>query len=130
MVSLEKRRERGREYYHKHKEKRRAKWRIWAAENKEALRAYKRKQCAKRRKELRDEIVLLLGSICIQCEFSDVRALQIDHVNAGGAAERKRLGTDITYLCKILKSAREKGSEEYQLLCANCNWIKRYSDYS
>ena len=67
----------------------------------------------------RSAILEIMGGKCCRCGFDDVRALQIDHVNGGGSQERKT-----TWNVNILKSflADEK---KYQLLCANCNWIKR-----
>jgi len=47
----------------------------------------------------RQKVVDSLGGVCVRCGFSDIRALQIDHIK-----------------------------NKYQLLCANCNWIKRYED--
>lgn len=64
-----------------------------------------------------------LGSVCSKCGFSDIRAIQIDHVNGGGSKELSKL-TWAQYMKKVEKSADE-GTGEYQLLCANCNWIKR-----
>lgn len=52
---------------------------------------------------------------------SDKRCLQIDHVFGGGVQERKKLGSKARYL-KVLNDQ----SGVYQLLCANCNWIKRH----
>ena len=91
-------------------------------------------------KRKRAEIVKLLGGKCVRCGFSDSRALQIDHVYGSGRrhAGRKHLkqmgkhgcrkNSGIKnysgYLHKILKEIKS-GSKDYQLLCANCNWIKR-----
>lgn len=61
-----------------------------------------------------------LGSRCQRCGFSDVRALQIDHKNGGGSQERKRLRSMITYL-RLVRAC----PSNYQILCANCNWIKK-----
>lgn len=71
----------------------------------------------------RKEVLELMGGKCIRCGFSDIRTLQIDHVNGGGVKEKKKF-TAITYLKKVIKSFNE-GKNEYQLLCANCNWIKK-----
>jgi hypothetical protein len=71
------------------------------------------------RAQLRAAIFALLGDICVQCGFADKRALQIDHKHGGGCKERKRIGD-----YKVLKRVLEH-PEEYQILCANCNWIKR-----
>ena len=63
----------------------------------------------------------LLGDKCAKCGFSDVRALQIDHINGDGVTERKQLRS-IGIRRKISMTGVTTG---YQLLCANCNWIKR-----
>lgn len=60
-----------------------------------------------------------LGGVCIRCSFSDIRALQIDHINGDGTIERKSLSP-----CKLYKLALNNPTK-YQVLCANCNWIKR-----
>ena len=54
----------------------------------------------------------------------DIRCLQIDHVNSNGAELRKR-GEDITHFAYHNKILKTVPGVEYQLLCANCNWIKR-----
>ena len=69
--------------------------------------------------ELRKKVLMFLGGKCKRCGFEDVRALQIDHVNGGGAKEIRRLGATSMYR-RVFRHP-----EEYQLLCANCNWIKR-----
>lgn len=77
----------------------------------------------KQRKYLKERIVQLLGSKCIHCGFSDPRALQIDHVHGNGRKERKNHNL-LCYYRMVLKKVKA-GSKDYQLLCANCNWIKR-----
>lgn len=67
------------------------------------------------------EVFTKLGSKCVRCGFSDSRALQIDHVTGSGSTERRSLN-GIPYLNKVLKVI---DAGIYQLLCANCNWIKR-----
>lgn len=51
---------------------------------------------------------------------TDIRCLQIDHVNGGGNKEIKQLSFSVR-LRKILDDTEGV----YQLLCSNCNWIKR-----
>lgn len=75
------------------------------------------------------QIFKMLGNKCARCGETDWRVLQIDHVNGGGTQERliegKRRGNAFyrwIYL-QILN-----GSKKYQLLCANCNWKKRYEN--
>ena len=66
----------------------------------------------------RRETLEFLGNKCIKCGFSDWRALQIDHINGCGIKNR----LDRYALLVDVK----KHSEKYQLLCSNCNWIKKY----
>lgn len=57
------------------------------------------------------------------CPFNceDVRCLTIDHINGGGTKHRKSLG-----LSRFNFWLRNHGFPEgYQVLCWNCNWIKR-----
>ena len=72
--------------------------------------------------KLRETVLLALGNKCCLCGFSDTRTLQIDHINGGGVKEKKEITS--TYYIHVLKEF-ESGSKKYQLLCANCNWIKR-----
>ena len=65
----------------------------------------------------------LLGNKCCHCGFSDIRALQIDHINGGGS--NKERNRNSSYYKKVAKSI-EKNEKEFQILCANCNWIKRW----
>ena len=71
----------------------------------------------------------LYGRKCVRCGFSDMRALQLDHVKDDGNLNRirKRDGKRVTKTqpawYDAMKSYRP---EKYQILCANCNWIKRH----
>ena len=65
--------------------------------------------------------IQILGGKCVRCGFSDPRALQADHINGGGIKDRK---ITTTYPLHIIKSVMNK-ENKFQLLCANCNWIKR-----
>lgn len=77
-----------------------------------------------RAKTLRQALLALFGGKCCRCGFDDPRALQIDHVNGGGGQERKALQNAGRVYKKVL--ADQTG---YQLLCANCNWIKKYEEH-
>lgn len=65
-----------------------------------------------------------LGGECVMCGFNDYRALQIDHINGGGS-EQRRMGGFGSSFHKYVIDSYKKDKNEYQLLCANCNWIKR-----
>ena len=82
--------------------------------------------------ELRRKVFEKLGKRCNnpQCKrvnndgstgCLDVRCLQIDHVKGDGVEDRKKVGVSATFLRKVLKDEINL----YQLLCSNCNWIKR-----
>jgi hypothetical protein len=74
-----------------------------------------------RRTKRRLEIIALLGGRCVKCSFDDPRALQIDHINGGGRQDEARATA-----YKLYKAVENDTSREiYQLLCANCNQIKR-----
>ena len=80
-------------------------------------REYKRRQ--------RNAILEALGGKCSKCGFQDKRALQIDHINGDGARERK-IGEYKGGFEKHVLQSFLRGDNVYQLLCANCNWIKRF----
>lgn len=79
---------------------------------------------SKKRKEFRQKIIAKFGGKCIQCGFNDWRALQVDHVNGGGTQEVKIVFN--RNRDKYNQSLLKDKSNKYQLLCANCNWIKKY----
>lgn len=54
---------------------------------------------------------------------TDERCLQIDHIYGGGNKEVKEL----SYSTRLLKYLEDM-TGMYQLLCANCNWIKRHEN--
>ena len=67
-----------------------------------------------------------LGGCCQKCGFTDDRALQVDHVHGDGANDVLRYGGATFYNAVIRSTFHKEG--KYQLLCANCNWIKRAED--
>lgn len=85
---------------------------------------HKRKQAREYTREYKDKIYDILGHCCNQCGFSDERALQIDHIDGGGREHRLRVGRgNRSYYKSILDDPKIKS--KFQILCANCNWIKR-----
>lgn len=59
---------------------------------------------------------------CVQCGFSDIRALSIDHLNGDGYGHRKRVGNGIHLYNWLIKNKFPSG---FQTLCMNCQFIKR-----
>lgn len=94
------------------------------AKNREKMRKQQNLSHRNTRKKIRLSIFDLLGFKCCRCGFDDIRALQIDHVNGDGSQHRAIPGNSISYFKGILKKVME-GSKDFQILCANCNWIKR-----
>jgi len=79
-----------------------------------------------RRSRLRLAVVNLLGAECVKCGMRDLRCLQLDHINGGGNTDNVNR-TSSSYN-KLLKNPQELFMK-LQLLCANCNWIKRYEEH-
>lgn len=115
----EKLKEYARDYYRKHRDK------IRTHNNTEQIREKMRENLKKARKNLLD----LFGNKCsnpnclVPGGCRDARCLQLDHINGGGVRElRARKG----YSASIYYSIHpEEAKEKLQLLCANCNWIKK-----
>ena len=78
-----------------------------------------REERLQRRKKTLDA----MGGKCIKCGFSDYRAIQIDHMNGDGKIERHLLRRKDYYETVLASYLKEEN--RYQLLCCNCNWIKR-----
>lgn len=70
----------------------------------------------------RQEVIDLLGGKCSTCSFSDIRALEIDHIQGDGYLE-KATGT-ITRYRKLVNTPNLV--ERFQLLCGNCHNIKTH----
>lgn len=69
----------------------------------------------------RAEVLDALGTECVRCGYSDdIRALCVDHVKGDGYKDRGKTG--VAKWCHVLKNL---DTSSYQILCANCNTIKR-----
>jgi hypothetical protein len=80
---------------------------------------------------LRNTLINALGGKCIYCGIKDRRCLQFDHINGHG---RQQLGKQFgvtsgnsVYLYYI--NNIEEFKSTYQLLCANCNIIKKIENH-
>src|SRR5690242_6769553 len=85
----EKRRASARAWYWRHHDKAIASRRQYYLRNKEQELEALRQAVVKKRAALFE---LLGGAKCARCGFSDTRALQFDHINAGGRKDRERVG--------------------------------------
>lgn len=109
----------GRKYRETHKESEKKRNIEWQKKNRKIISLQGREKYRK----TKEEILSLLGSKCKRCGFSDIRALQIDHIEGGGNKALKNANNEYR---RILKFLRENiYQNKYQLLCANCNWIKK-----
>lgn len=106
----------------KYREKARERDRLYRLSNLADIRRKTAERTLAFHHSLRIRALQHLGGKCHRCGFEDPRALQIDHVNSDGAAERKSLSTS-----RILKAVIDSvPGERYQCVCANCNWIARH----
>jgi hypothetical protein len=116
------------EYYLKHKDEQHKKMKDYREANREQLNQdkkvwYEEKgwiNKTRKHEKLREQAFAVLGGKCVVCGFSDPRALQIDHVNGNGCHESSQIG-----YYGILRKIIAGNTKDYQLMCANHNWIKR-----
>jgi len=73
------------------------------------------------RTDLRSRAVAHLGGACKSCGIRDARVLCFDHID--GLKGQKRESQDMV-LRQVLA-----GSTAYQLLCHNCNHLKRFENH-
>ena len=71
----------------------------------------------------RKAVINHLGGKCTNCSIDDPKVLQIDHIAGGGSIVQKR--NRVSWYKSILKNEQ---NNDLQLLCANCNWIKKYDN--
>ena len=79
--------------------------------------SYRKEWMKEYAKRQRKAALALLGNKCCKCGFADWRALQLDHKNGGGFKDVRSIARSRDVL---------RHPEKYQLLCANCNWIKKH----
>jgi len=122
--------ERKRRYYLENIEKIRAYYSANREKQKEYRREHKVEYRAKSRKsyqKIKAEVISFYSkgnNICAYCGFTDMRALTIDHIGGGGNAHRKQIKrlSGGTFYCWLKRNNYPGG---YQVLCANCQFIKR-----
>lgn len=103
----------------------------WRAENRAHVNAVERKRrkaIPDRMRELRkrERLALKLGAItayggkCACCGERELEFLAIDHINGGGGAHRRTLGSGSCNFYRLLK--RTGYPVGYRVLCFNCNF--------
>ena len=109
----------GKEYYWKNK----GKWKLWREKNPDKARTNARNSRLKKKLALMN--FLCNGNICCQkCSFKDIRVLQFDHIKDDGYKRRKAPKNNSLEMWEYYKNP-EKALGVFQILCANCNWIKK-----
>ncbi len=88
---------------------------------------YRRTYSKKYRRLKRVQILTELGGRCKGCGNSDTRVLQLDKIKGGHLKLMKEIKSTHQLYVKLLKNIEET-KKEWQILCANCNWIKRYKN--
>lgn len=64
-----------------------------------------------------------MGEMCCRhCRQSDIRCLQLDHCEGGGNLHRRSLPNPTGIYSWLIRNDFPEG---YQILCANCNFIKK-----
>ena len=92
------------------------------------VRARKNEQDRNRVFEVKKIIYDVLGgAVCKNCGFDDIRALQLDHINGGGSKD-KQTNRGTVKILRLYRNNLEKLKQVYQILCANCNWIKKHEN--
>lgn len=89
-------------------------------------RAYKNNYLTEKHRENRKQAMNVLGGVCRRCGMDDERCLQIDHINGGGRKEIMAMSAYTRYMW--IRNNSEEAKRKYQVLCANCNWIKRHEN--
>lgn len=100
-----------------------AKRQVYARRYSKSHRELMRKREIQQKYKVKSQVFKKLGGRCQRCGIDDIRVLQVDHVNGSGIQDRKK-GNGYSYYRRI----RDDISGKYQLLCANCNWIKRWEN--
>lgn len=75
----------------------------------------------------------ILGSrVCVMCGYSDIRAIHFDHIDGKGHKSRNEMfGRRIMSLYELRRIVKNPviARKTFQVLCSNCNWIKRWEKF-
>lgn len=104
--------------------------RKWYQKHPDYMREYMREYVRRQFPQIKREVLTYYGGgkcACIQCGFSDIRALTLDHINGDGASERRQKKGKSGVLF-YLELRTHKFPEGYQTLCMNCQFLKEYKN--
>jgi len=80
----------------------------------------------KTKREIRLKLLRHLGDGCVFCGYDkNELTLQIDHIDGSGASDKRRFKGNATAYGYYLNHP-EMAKDRLQILCANCNAIKRF----
>lgn len=79
-------------------------------------------RCRIKTRELRNRIIAEYGGCCICCGEDQEKFLQIDHINNDGNKHRREVGSKNMY---VWLKQHGYPKDNFQLLCANCNYGKK-----
>lgn len=102
--------------------------------NTDKRRKYNRELIKEKRKTAHTKVIEKLGGKCSNLEClvpggcKDFRTLQIDHINGNGKSDISKFKSQYAFYLHLLEISDEELFSNYQCLCANCNWIKRYDN--
>jgi hypothetical protein len=80
------------------------------------------KRCKNARSQnARKKAISILGGKCMNCGETDLRVLQVNHLNGGGSKENSKRGARAVW-ADVIKGNRE----DVDVRCANCNILYDY----
>ena len=126
------------EYYKKNKTKIKKQQKIWRDSNKKYRHEYNLKLQKELRYNWRVKLFDILGGPKCnckgkdcwhkgKCKVKDKRAYQFDHIKGGGRKEFKKFANP-SYMYKYYVKHPKEAKKTLQVLCVNCNWIKRFTN--
>jgi hypothetical protein len=118
-------REYRRKYRKAHPDLLRKKQREWQLAHYDQVLRERREKHRQNNLAAKQKVYAKLGRVCKQCGIDDIRVLCIDHVNGDGKDDRWY--GKMPY-AKFLDKVVADKTGRYQILCQNCNWIKRWEN--
>lgn len=99
---------------------------VWKEEYKAQKKYYEKNNAWRkaRRIEMRKKIVAGYGGKCVCCGESEWKFLTLDHPKGDGQVDRAKYRNSIDQIYGYV--IRLNFPPDYQLLCMNCNWVRRY----